>query len=66
MILLLFIALIISSGPTRIKEGWRIRNSIKFKKLVKNIVKYAKAQTIKWRGHRNGMEDIKLVKKITE
>jgi hypothetical protein len=29
-------------------------------------VKYVKAQRIKWRGHLNKMEDIKLVKKITD
>jgi intein-encoded DNA endonuclease-like protein len=30
------------------------------------IVKYVKAQTIKWYGHLNKMEDIKFVKKITD
>jgi len=30
------------------------------------IVKYINAQRIKWWGHLNGMEDIKLGKKITD
>ena len=31
-----------------------------------HIIKYIKAQSIKWRGHLNGMEGIKLGKKITD
>jgi hypothetical protein len=30
-----------------------------------DIVKYVRAQRIKWWGHHNRMEDIKLVKKTT-
>jgi hypothetical protein len=45
-----------------------MRSNNELQKLIKRevIVKYIKAQTIKWHGHCNGMEDIKLVKKITD
>jgi hypothetical protein len=38
------------------------------KKLVKgeDIIRYAKVQTVKRWGHRNGMGDMKLVKKVTD
>jgi hypothetical protein len=37
-------------------------------KLIKgeDIVKYIRAQRIKWWGHLNRVEDMKLVKKITD
>ena len=52
-------------GPIQYKEGWRIRSNYKLQKLIKgeDIVKYIRAQRIKWWGHLNRMEDIKLVKK---
>ena len=53
--------------PVQCKEGWRIRSNNELQKLIKgkDIVKYIKAQSIKWCGRLNRMEDIKLVKKIT-
>jgi hypothetical protein len=53
--------------PIKSKEGWRIRNNYKLQKLKDggNIVKIIKVETVKWWGHLNGMEDIKVVKKIT-
>jgi hypothetical protein len=50
------------------KKGWRIRSNNELQKLITgaDIVKYINAQGIKWWGHLNGMEDIKLGKKITD
>jgi hypothetical protein len=54
------------SGPIQCKEEWRIR-SIKLQKLIKGeIVKHTKAQRIKLWAHLSRMEDINLVKKITD
>jgi len=54
--------------PIQSKEGWRIRNNYKLQKLIKggNIVKIIQTQRMKWWGHLNRMEDIKLFKKITD
>ena len=48
--------------PIQSKEGWRIRNNYKLQKLIKggNIVQIIQTQRIKWWGHLNRMEDIKL------
>ena len=56
------------SGPIQCKEGWKIRSNNELQKLIKgaDTVKYTKAQRIQWWGHLNRMEDIKLVKKITD
>jgi len=55
-------------GPTGSKEGWSVRSNNKLQNLRKweDIVKYIKVQRIKWWGHLNRIEDIKLVKKITD
>lgn len=49
-------------------EGWRIGNKDELQKLIReeDIVKYAQAQRIKWRGQLNRMEKIKRERKITE
>ena len=55
-------------GPVQYKEGWRIRSNNEVQKVIKgiDIVKYIKAQRIKWWRHLNRMEHTKLlVKKIT-
>jgi hypothetical protein len=51
-------------GPIGSKEGWRIRSNNELQKLIKgeDIVKYIKAQIIKWCGHLNRIEGIRLVK----
>jgi len=54
-------------GPMRSKERWRIINK-ELQQLIRGeyIVKYIKEQRIKFWGYLNGMEDVKLVKKITD
>jgi hypothetical protein len=46
------------NGPVQTEEGWRIRNNYALEKLMKGegIVKYTRAQRIKWWGHLNRME----------
>ena len=53
-------------GPIKSKEGWRIINNKELQLLIKgeHVVKYIREQRIKWWGHLNRMEDVKLVKKI--
>jgi hypothetical protein len=55
------------SGPIQCNEGWRVSSS-KLQKLIKgeDIVKYIQAQRIKWWKILSRMEDIKLLKKITD
>ena len=50
------------------KKEWRIRSNNELQKLITgaDISKYIKAQRIKWWRHLNGIEDIKLGKKITD
>jgi hypothetical protein len=54
--------------PIQSKEGWRIRTNYKLQKLIKggNIVKIIQTKRMKWWGHLNRMEGIKLVEKITD
>jgi len=48
------------------KEGWRICNNIKSQKSIKGEdVKCVKTQKIKCWEHLQRLEDIKIVKKIT-
>ena len=55
-------------GSIQCKEVWRIRSNKELQKLIKGAdnVQYTKAQRIKWWGHLNRKEEIKLVKKIAE
>jgi hypothetical protein len=55
-------------GPLQCKKGWSIRSNNKLQKSIKgeDIVKYTKAQKIKWWRHLNRTEDTKLVKMITD
>jgi hypothetical protein len=54
-------------GPIQFEEGRRMRSNNKLQKLIKgDIIKYVKTQRIKLCGLLNRMEDIKLVKKITD
>ena len=55
-------------GQTKPKERWRMRYNNEIQKLIEgeDSVKFTKAQTIKWWRYLNRMEDIKLVKKITD
>lgn len=50
------------------EEGWRKRNDEKLEKLMRgeDIIKYIKAQKIKWWRHLNRMEITKRVTKTTE
>jgi hypothetical protein len=54
-------------GPVQYKEGWKIRSNNEVRKVIKgkDIVKYIKAQRIKWWGRLKRMEHTELVKKIT-
>jgi len=54
-------------GPVQYKDGWRIRSNNEVQKVIKgkDIVRYIRAQRIKWWGRLNRMERTKLVKKIT-
>jgi hypothetical protein len=50
-------------GTVKSKKGWRIRNNNELLKLrEEDIAKYIKTQRIKWWGHLNRMENMKLVK----
>jgi hypothetical protein len=55
-------------GPVQTEEGWKIKNNDEFQKFMRgaDIVKYIRAQRIKWWGHLNGMEKTKTVRKIME
>ena len=48
-------------GPVQTEEGWRIRNNDELEKLMRgeDVVKYIRAQRIKWWGHLNRMEKTK-------
>ena len=48
-------------GPVQTEEGWRIRNNDELEKLMRgeDVVKYLRAQRIKWWGHLNRMEKTK-------
>jgi len=47
-------------------EIWRVRNNSELRKLIKeSTVKYIQGQRMKWWRRLNGMEGIKLVKKVT-
>jgi hypothetical protein len=50
------------------KEGWRIRSNKESQNWIRgqDTDKYMKHNRAKWRGHLNKMEDMKLVKKITD
>jgi hypothetical protein len=54
-------------GPAQIEEDWRRRNNDELDKLMKgDLVKYVRAQRIKWWGHLNRMDKTNTVRKITE
>jgi hypothetical protein len=56
------------SGSIRCKEEWRIRNNNELQKLIlgEDIVWYIETQRIKFWGYFNRLQDIKLVKHITD
>jgi hypothetical protein len=45
-------------GPVSIDNIWRIRNNMEFDKLVEgaDVVRFVKAQRIKWLGHIQRMD----------
>jgi hypothetical protein len=54
-------------GPVKDQENWRIRTDSELDTLTGgvNIVRYIKAQRLRWFGHIQRMEDDRMVKKLT-
>jgi hypothetical protein len=54
-------------GPVKDRENWRIRTNSELDTLTGgvNIVRYIKAQRLRWFGHIQRMEDARMVKKLT-
>jgi hypothetical protein len=54
-------------GPVKDQENWRIRTNSELDTLTGgvNIVRYFKAQRLRWFGHIQRMEDGRMVKKLT-
>jgi hypothetical protein len=53
-------------GPVNIDNMWRIRNSMKTDKLIEgaDIVRFIKAQRIKWLGHVQRMDQARPARKL--
>jgi hypothetical protein len=65
----LFIHLISKiSGPINIDNTWRIRSNIQIDKLIKgaDIVRFIKAQRIKWLGHIQRMDQARPTRKLLD
>jgi hypothetical protein len=54
-------------GPVKDRDNWRIRTNSELDTLTGgvNIVRYIKAQRLRWFGHIQRMEDDRMVKKLT-
>jgi hypothetical protein len=54
-------------GPVKDQFNWRIRTNSELDSLTGgvNIVRYIKAQRLRWFGHIQRMEDDRMVKKLT-
>jgi hypothetical protein len=54
-------------GQVKDQDNWRIRTNSKLDTLTGgvNIVRYIKAQRLKWLGNIQRMEDDRMVKKLT-
>jgi hypothetical protein len=50
-------------GPVKDRDNWRIRTNSELDTL--NIVRYIKAQRLRWFGHIQRMEDDRMVKQLT-
>jgi hypothetical protein len=54
-------------GPFKDQDNWRIRTNRELDTLTggMNIILYIKAQRLRWVGHIQRMEDVRMVKKLT-
>jgi hypothetical protein len=54
-------------GPVKDQDSWRIRTNSELDTLTGgvNIVRYIKAQRLRWFGHIQRLEDDRMVKKLT-
>jgi len=55
-------------GPANIDNIWRIRNNMEFDKLTEDadIVRFIKAQSIKWLGHVQRMDQARQTRKLLD
>jgi hypothetical protein len=55
-------------GPINIDNIWRIRSNMEIDKLIKgaDIVRFIKAQRIKWLGHIQGMTQARPLRKLLD
>jgi hypothetical protein len=55
-------------GPVNIDNIWRIRNNMEIDKLIEgaDIVRFIKAQTIKWLGHIHRMDQSRPTRKLLD
>jgi hypothetical protein len=55
-------------GPINIDNIWRLRNNMKIDKLIKgaDIVRFIKAQRIKWLGHIQRMDQARPTRKLLD
>jgi hypothetical protein len=55
-------------GPVNIDNIWRIRNNIEIDKLIEgaDIVRFIKAQTVKWPGHIQRMDQARSTRKLLD
>jgi hypothetical protein len=54
-------------GPVKDRDNWRIRTNSELDTLTGgvNIVRYIKAQRLRWFGHIQRMEDDRMIRKLT-
>jgi hypothetical protein len=55
-------------GPVNVDNVWRIRNNMEIDKLIEgaDIVRFIKAQRIKWRGHIQRMDQARPARKLLD
>jgi hypothetical protein len=55
-------------GPVNIDNIWRIRNNMEIDKLIEgaDIVRFTKAQRIKWLGHMQRMDQVRPTRKLSD
>jgi hypothetical protein len=55
-------------GPVNFDNIWRIRNNMEIDKLIEaaDIVKFIKAQRIKWLGHIQRMDQVRPTRKLLD
>jgi hypothetical protein len=55
-------------GPVNINSVWRIRNNMEIDELIKgvDIMRFIKAQRIKWLGHIQRMDQVRTTSKLLD